>query len=115
MALYCPSCGAANEDFAEFCASCGEALEKARKLKDENAKAKEEKTSESTEEKKLYRSRTEKMVTGLSAGIAKYFDLEVDLVRILWIIAFAISGGAVIFVYLIMAAVIPLEPEEVST
>ncbi|MGC9778549.1 MAG: PspC domain-containing protein [Candidatus Heimdallarchaeota archaeon] len=111
MTLYCPSCGAVNEEFAEFCANCGESLAKARDRKAENEKAKQEKTSEGAKEKKLYRSRSNKMVTGLSAGLAKYLDLDVDLVRILWLIAFVVSGGVVLVVYLIMAMAIPLEPE----
>jgi phage shock protein C len=51
------------------------------------------------------------MLTGLSAGMAKYFDVDVDLVRILWVVGLFVSGGVVALVYLIMAAVIPLEPE----
>ncbi len=110
MTLYCPSCGAVNKEFAEFCAGCGEPLAKVRDRKVESEKAKQEKTSDGTE-KKLYRSRTNKMVTGLSAGLAKYLDLDVDLVRILWLIAFVVSGGIVLVVYLIMAMTVPLEPE----
>ena len=106
MPLYCPKCGAANEEFAEFCASCGDDLSKVREKK---AEKKDEPAQ--TSEKKLYRSRTNKMITGLSAGLAKYFGMEVDLVRILWVIGLFVSGGIVAIVYLIMAAVIPEEPE----
>jgi len=106
MPLYCIRCGAANEESAELCASCGEDLTKERKKKvDENEEPSQ------TSEKKLYRSRTNKMITGLSAGLAKYFGMEVDLVRILWVVAAFVSGGIVAVVYLIIAAVTPLEPE----
>ncbi|MCE7745674.1 MAG: PspC domain-containing protein [Candidatus Heimdallarchaeota archaeon] len=51
------------------------------------------------------------MLTGLAAGLAKYFDMDVDLMRILWVVGFFVSGTTIAIVYLIMAAVIPLEPE----
>jgi len=106
MSVYCVRCGTANEETAEFCVSCGENLKKEEKKKE----AKKE-TQTQTSEKTLYRSRTNKMITGLSAGLAKYFDMDVDLVRILWVVGLFVSGGIVAIVYLIMAAAIPLEPE----
>jgi phage shock protein C len=108
MTVYCPKCSAANEDFAEFCASCGEQIIK------EEGKEKSEAAPESTEKKKpskLYRSRTDKMISGLSAGLAKELNMDVDLVRILWIVALVITGGTAALVYLIMWIAIPLEPE----
>ena len=111
MPLYCPNCGTANEEFAEYCASCGETLEQARIKKEKSEPQTTQTESATVKEKKLYRSRTNKMITGLSAGMADYFDMEVDLVRILWLIAFAISGGAIFLVYIILALATPLEPE----
>ena len=105
MPEYCTKCGVANKEDAEFCVSCGESL-KAEKKK----KVDEKKESSQNTEKKLYRSRTNKMLTGLAAGLAKYFDMDVDLMRILWVIGFFVSGTTIAIVYLIMAAVIPLEP-----
>lgn len=105
MPLYCTKCGAANKEFAEFCVSCGDDLTKER---DKKVDKKDEPAQ--TSEKKLLRSRSNKMITGLAAGLAKYFDMEVDLMRILWVIAFFVSGSTIAIVYLIMAAVIPQEP-----
>lgn len=106
MPEYCTRCGVANKETAEFCVSCGESM-KAKKKK----KVDEKKEPSQNSEKKLYRSRTNKMITGLSAGIAKNLDMDVDLVRILWVVGLFVSGGIVAVVYLIMAAAIPLEPE----
>lgn len=108
LTVFCPKCGAANEDFAEFCASCGEYIVK------EESKEKSKAKPESSKEKKsskLYRSRTDKMISGLSAGLAKELNMDVDFVRILWIIAFVVTGGTAILVYLIMMIAIPLELE----
>ncbi|NHJ86540.1 MAG: PspC domain-containing protein [Asgard group archaeon] len=116
MAVFCQNCGAANEDFAEFCASCGEKIAIDRKEKARSSTNQTNATQPTTStEKKLYRSRDNKMLTGLSAGLAKYFDMEVDIVRLLWVVFFVISGGVVLIVYLIMAMAIPLEPETTTT
>lgn len=116
MAIFCPNCGAANEEFAQYCASCGDDILSAREEKAKKGQTSEpESVSTEPKTKKVFlRSRTNRMVTGLSAGLAKHFDMEIDVVRILWIIAFIASGGAVIIVYLIMAMVIPEEPEIIT-
>jgi phage shock protein C len=125
MTNFCPKCGSANEEFAIFCASCGESIEKVEKkgVPEEAPPASEEQSYDSTpppteekEKTKLYRSRTNKMISGLSAGLAKEFNMEVDLVRILWVIFFIVTGGTAILVYIILWIVIPLEPEnEITT
>lgn len=38
--------------------------------------------------KKLERSKTTKMIGGVSAGIADYFDIDVTFVRVLFLVAF---------------------------
>ncbi|HUT81261.1 MAG TPA: PspC domain-containing protein [Candidatus Bathyarchaeia archaeon] len=121
MTVYCAKCGAANEDFAEFCSSCGEVTAIAREVKEkaEADSAQQQTTYTSTQtnqEKKLYRSRKNKILTGLSAGLAEHFGLDVDIVRVLWVVAMLISGGIVVLVYFIMALAVPLEPvNEAST
>jgi phage shock protein C len=108
MTVNCSKCGAANEDFAEYCASCGEPVKKEDPTKETTT----ETTSPSEKkESKLYRSRTNKMISGLSAGFAKEFNMDVDLVRILWVIFFVVTGGTAIIVYVILWAIIPLEPK----
>ena len=41
-----------------------------------------------TMKKKLERSKTTKIIGGVSAGIAEYFDIDVTLVRVLFLVAF---------------------------
>ena len=113
MPLYCPNCGSANEEFAEFCVSCGIDLTKSRDLKAETQEATGEQTAS---KKKLYRSRENRMLTGVAAGMAEYFGLEVALMRLLWIIfIFIITGGMGIIAYLILALVIDEEPLSTTT
>lgn len=60
-------------------------------------------------EKRLYKSRTEKMLGGVCGGIAQYFDIDPTLVRLAWLIAIFCFGGGLI-AYLIAYIVIPREP-----
>jgi phage shock protein C len=59
--------------------------------------------------KRLYRSRDERMIWGVCSGIAKYFDVDPTLIRIIAVLTlfFALTG---ILVYIILAIIIPIEP-----
>ena len=59
-------------------------------------------------EKKLQRSRTEKKIFGVCGGLAKYFDVDVTVIRILFLIALLCVGGGLL-AYLICALVMPEE------
>ena len=59
-------------------------------------------------DKRLYRSRIQRMLCGVCGGIGEYFQIDPTLVRLLWVI-FSI-GGPGLLVYLIGIAIIPSEP-----
>jgi phage shock protein C len=59
-------------------------------------------------QKQLYRSRETRMIAGIAGGLADYFDLDVSLVRLFWIIAIFFGGGGIL-AYLIAWVVIPEE------
>ncbi|MDO5035514.1 MAG: PspC domain-containing protein [Porphyromonas sp.] len=59
-------------------------------------------------ERKLYRSKSNKMLAGVCGGIAKYFDMDPTLVRLLWVL-FILLGGSGLLAYIICAIVIPSE------
>lgn len=61
-------------------------------------------------EKKLYKSSKNKMLDGVCAGIAEYFNLDTTLVRI-GLVLFSAMCGAGILAYIIMAIVMPRNPE----
>lgn len=56
--------------------------------------------------KKLYRLRSEKMIGGVAAGIAHYFDIDPVLVRIAFIIL-AFQSGAGVIAYIILWIIVP--------
>ncbi len=59
--------------------------------------------------RRLYRSRYDRQIAGVAAGMAEYLDLDPTLVRILWILS-ALFGGFTIVLYVIFAFVIPEAP-----
>jgi phage shock protein C len=59
-------------------------------------------------QKRLYRSRTEKMIAGVCGGIAEYLDVDPTIVRVLWVL-FAFMAGTGILLYLILWVVMPLD------
>ncbi|MCQ2209830.1 MAG: PspC domain-containing protein [Paludibacteraceae bacterium] len=57
--------------------------------------------------KQLKRS-SNKMIAGVAAGVAEYFDIDVTIVRIIWaVLAFACFAGIV--AYLICLLLMPKE------
>ncbi len=62
--------------------------------------------------KKLYRSRRVKAVSGVCGGLAEYFNIDVTIVRLIWVAAFLFSAGfPALMAYIIAIFVIPLEPD----
>ncbi|WP_343206009.1 PspC domain-containing protein [Rhodanobacter sp. MP1X3] len=57
-------------------------------------------------EKRLYRSRTNRTLAGVCAGIADYFGWDPTLVRIAWILL-TLLGGSGILIYVILWLVVP--------
>ena len=57
---------------------------------------------------RLYRSRQERMIAGVAGGLAEYFGVDVIVSRLLWVLAFFMGGG--VLVYLIAWLVIPESP-----
>ena len=60
--------------------------------------------------KKLYRIKEGKMIAGVCSGLAEYFDIDVTIIRLAWVIAL-FCAGAGLLAYLIAAIVIPVRPD----
>ena len=59
-------------------------------------------------EKRLYRNRSDRMIWGVCGGLAKYFDIDPTIVRIIAVLSVLVSGVGIL-AYIILAIVIPLE------
>jgi len=64
-------------------------------------------------EKRLYRIEEGKMVCGVCAGIAEYYNIDPTLVRVVWAIAscFAFAG---VIAYVAAAIIIPVKPKMIE-
>jgi phage shock protein C len=65
--------------------------------------------NEITPPKRLYRSRTERLIGGVCGGLAQYFNMDPTIVRLLFLLLL-FAGGAAFLIYIIMWIIVPLEP-----
>ncbi len=57
--------------------------------------------------RKLFRSRTNRYITGICGGIGEYFDVDPTLVRLAFAALAVFGGGTIIVMYLIASLIIP--------
>ncbi len=70
--------------------------------------AKQSTTTEQSSYKQLRRSKTDRSIAGVCAGIAHYFNLDTSLVRIIMLALF-LFGGLSLWVYILLWLLIPEE------
>ncbi|MBI3749790.1 MAG: PspC domain-containing protein [Chloroflexi bacterium] len=61
--------------------------------------------------RRLYRCRHDQRIAVVASGVAEYFDADPTLVRILWVLSIFV-GGFGLLLYIAMALIVPLEPEQ---
>ena len=90
--MYCNACGQAIADQATFCSHCGHGVGHPHPPR-------------------LIRPRYERKIAGVCAGFAQHLDLDVTLVRILWVFLTLASGCAPgIIAYILAWIIMPEEP-----
>jgi phage shock protein C len=92
--MYCNYCGKVIQDDAQHCAYCG------KRVGGVEAR------------RRLVRPRANRKIAGVCAGVAEYFDLDVTLIRVLWVLV-VLFAGCGILAYIIAWIVMPNEPEPV--
>jgi len=61
---------------------------------------------------RLYRSRSDKWMSGVMGGLAKYFSIDTTLLRLGYLaLAFLVDFGTALVAYIVLSVVVPLEPE----
>ena len=62
-------------------------------------------------QKKLYRINEGKIFAGICTGIAEYANMDVTIVRLLWVLISCFAGAGLIL-YIVGIFIIPLKPEQ---
>jgi phage shock protein C len=97
--MYCSSCGIEISDNFRYCPQCGTGTVK-NGLRSETGKP----------GRLLRRSRDEKQIAGVCAGIARYLGLDVTLVRVLMVVLALWPPGVGLIFYIICWIVVPQDP-----
>lgn len=63
-------------------------------------------------DKRLYKSLTDRKISGVCGGLAKYFGVDSTLIRLVWILSFCCAGTGLL-AYILAAMVMPDEPTRV--
>ncbi|MDQ3064659.1 MAG: PspC domain-containing protein [bacterium] len=61
-------------------------------------------------QKKLYRSRTDKVFTGLAGEMGDYFGVDSTIIRVVLVLLEFLTAGLLIIGYLVVALIVPKEP-----
>jgi phage shock protein C len=59
--------------------------------------------------RKLYRSKTDRMLGGVCGGLAEYFNTDATLIRVLFVLL-TVLGGVGPIIYLAMWIIVPNQP-----
>jgi phage shock protein C len=95
--MYCGNCGNALEDHFRYCSGCGAPTVNAAAAPPPRGYG-------------FTRPREGNKLAGVCAGIARYLDLDVTLVRIVWLIMVFYPPAPGVLAYLICWILMPLDP-----
>ena len=59
---------------------------------------------------RLYKSTSDRMLSGVSGGLAEYLDVDSTLVRIAWVIVTIMSAGVGFLAYIALVIIVPTRP-----
>ncbi len=94
--MFCTKCGKEIGGDAVFCQYCGVRQTGAPVYVTEPRR-------------RFERSRYDKKIAGVCAGVARYLDLDPTLVRVVWLLCFLLAGCGFL-AYVICWIIMPLEP-----
>ena len=95
--MYCTSCGVETDPQANFCSRCGHQTGMGY--------------ASGVPAQKLTRYLPKKMIAGVCAGFAKYLNVDVTIVRLVWIALFFFPLPGALIAYIIAWIILPVETE----
>lgn len=66
-----------------------------------------------SKDKKLYRVEEGKIFAGICTGLAEYANMDVTIVRVLWVLI-TLLGGCGLILYIVCIFIIPIKPVEIK-
>jgi phage shock protein C len=102
--MYCTNCGTQIGDTDKYCRECACETKVGREANRQSA-------SDYQAPRRLYRVTSEKRIAGVCAGLARYFEVDVTLVRLLVVAGSLCSGGLGLLAYIAAWIVMPRENE----
>lgn len=94
--MFCTQCGTRLDDAARFCISCGKPLEAAPGA------------GTSPAPPRLRRIRSAKKIAGVCAGFAEYFDMDVSIMRLIWVALLFLPPSFGLLAYIAAWIVLPV-------
>lgn len=98
--MFCTRCGTTLGEAARFCMNCGQSA---------IPSAQPPSSAQATPRKKLRRIMARKKLAGVCAGFAEYFDMDLTLMRLIWVGLLLIPPNIGIIAYIIAWVVLPKE------
>lgn len=105
--MYCTKCGALLPDTARFCTVCGHQV--GSELPGPTPPPGWDTPPASVGPRKLRRIPAQKKIAGVCAGFAEYFDMDVTLMRIIWVALLMLPPGIGLIAYIVSWVVLPKE------
>ena len=101
--MFCTQCGIELEPQDRYCCQCGKRTGVGSPWLPRGA------------ERRLTLNTRDKKIAGVCAGFARYLDVDVTLIRIIWLILVFVPPGAGLIGYLLAWLIMPHEQDAMST
>ena len=113
MTKFCSNCGNQTNENDEFCSACGSKVSRSSPKMNyaPNQQYKQAQSQQYSEPKKLYRSRHDRWIFGVSGGLGRYFDIDPIVFRLIFIVLL-FGYGSGFLLYILMTLLIPENPYE---
>ena len=98
--MYCTNCGTEIGDSDKFCRECAYETKVGRDARRQSA-------SGYAAPRRLYRVISDKRIAGVCSGLARYFEVDVTLVRLLVVAGTLCSGGLGLLAYIAAWIIMP--------